>query len=40
MIIPETADHEGFVAALALLNQQWVEGTRMLSPALITSLLG
>src|SRR5580658_9409478 len=25
MIIPETADHEGFVAALALLNQQWVE---------------
>jgi uncharacterized protein (TIGR03083 family) len=40
MIIPETADHEGFVAALALRNQQWVEGTRMLSPALITGLLG
>jgi hypothetical protein len=38
-IIPETADHEGFVAALALRNQQWVEGTRMLSPALIAGLL-
>jgi len=28
------------VAALALRNQQWIEGTRMLSPALIAGLLG
>ena len=38
-IIPETADHEGFVAALARRNQQWVDTGRMLSAPLITGLL-
>jgi uncharacterized protein (TIGR03083 family) len=31
--------HEEFVAGLARRNQRWVDGTRMLSPPLITGLL-
>jgi hypothetical protein len=38
-LIPEPADHEEFVAALARRTQRWVEGARSLSPRLITSLL-
>jgi len=32
--------HEEFVLALAQRNQRWVDGTRVLSPPLITGLLG
>jgi hypothetical protein len=38
-IIPVPADHEEFVRALAQRNHRWVDGTRILSPRLITSLL-
>jgi hypothetical protein len=38
-VIPVPADHEEFVRGLASRNQQWVDGTRVLSPRLITSLL-
>jgi uncharacterized protein (TIGR03083 family) len=38
-IIPMTADHEDFVGGLGERNQRWVEGTRVLSPRLITDLL-
>jgi hypothetical protein len=38
-IIPVPPDHEEFVRGLARRNQRWVDGTRVLSPRLITSLL-
>jgi uncharacterized protein (TIGR03083 family) len=38
-IIPVPADHEEFVRGLAQRNQRWVNGTRTLSPRLITGLL-
>jgi uncharacterized protein (TIGR03083 family) len=38
-IIPVPADHQEFVRGLAQRNQRWVNGTRALSPPLITSLL-
>jgi hypothetical protein len=38
-IIPVLADHEEFVRGLAQRNQRWVDGTRILSPRLITGLL-
>ena len=38
-IIPVPADHEEFVRGLAQRNQRWVDGTRFLSPRLITGLL-
>lgn len=38
-IIPVPADHEEFVRGLAQRNQRWVDGTRILSPRLITGLL-
>jgi len=38
-IIPVPSDHQEFVCALAQRNQRWVDGTRMLSPRLITDLL-
>jgi hypothetical protein len=38
-IIPVFADHEEFVRGLAQRNQRWVDGTRILSPRLITGLL-
>jgi hypothetical protein len=38
-LIPVPADHEDFVCGLAQRNQRWVDGTRVLSPRLITSLL-
>jgi hypothetical protein len=37
--IPESSGHEAFVRALAQRNQQWVDGTRALSPRLIVDLL-
>lgn len=37
--IPVPADHQEFVRGLAQRNQQWVNGTRALSPRLITGLL-
>jgi hypothetical protein len=37
--IPVPPAHEEFVARLARRNQRWVEGTRSLSPPLITGLL-
>jgi uncharacterized protein (TIGR03083 family) len=37
--IPVPADHGGFVRRLAERNQRWVDGTRTLSPRLITDLL-
>jgi uncharacterized protein (TIGR03083 family) len=37
--IPVPAEHEGFVRGLAERNQRWVDGTRSLSPRLITDLL-
>lgn len=39
-IIPVPAGHEEFVRGLAQHNQRWVDGTRLLSPRLITGLLG
>jgi Mycothiol maleylpyruvate isomerase N-terminal domain len=39
-IIPVPPGHEEFVRGLARRNQQWVEGSRILSPQLITGLLG
>lgn len=39
-IIPVPSDHQEFVRELAQRNQRWVDGTRILSPPLITSLLG
>ena len=38
-IIPVPAGHEEFVCGLAQRNQRWVDGTRILSPRLITDLL-
>jgi uncharacterized protein (TIGR03083 family) len=38
-IIPVSAGHEEFVRGLAQRNQRWVDGARVLSPALITGLL-
>lgn len=38
-IVPVPADHQEFVRGLAGRNQRWVEGTRVLSPRLITELL-
>jgi hypothetical protein len=38
-IIPVPSDHEEFVCGLAQRNQRWVDGTRILSPRLITDLL-
>jgi uncharacterized protein (TIGR03083 family) len=37
--IPAPAGHEEFVRRLAQRNQRWVDGTRTLSPQLITGLL-
>jgi uncharacterized protein (TIGR03083 family) len=37
--IPVPADHGAFVRGLAERNQRWVDGTRTLSPRLITDLL-
>jgi uncharacterized protein (TIGR03083 family) len=39
-IIPVPSGHEEFVRGLAQRNQRWVDGTRILSPRLITGLLG
>ena len=39
-IIPVPSDHQEFVCGLAQRNQRWVDGTRILSPRLITDLLG
>jgi hypothetical protein len=39
-IIPVPAGHEEFVRGLAQHNQRWVDGARVLSPRLITDLLG
>jgi uncharacterized protein (TIGR03083 family) len=38
-IIPVPSGHEEFVRGLAQRNQRWVDGTRILSPRLITDLL-
>jgi uncharacterized protein (TIGR03083 family) len=38
-IIAVPSDHEEFVRGLAQRNHRWVDGTRILSPRLITSLL-
>ncbi len=38
-IIAVPSDHEEFVCGLAQRNQRWVDGTRILSPRLITDLL-
>jgi hypothetical protein len=38
-LISVPPDHEEFVRRLASHNQRWVDGTRVLSPQLITSLL-
>lgn len=38
-VIPAAAGHEEFVRALGERNQRWINGTRTLSPRLITSLL-
>ena len=38
-LIPVPADHQEFVRGLARRNQRWVDGTRVLSPRLVTSLL-
>ena len=38
-MIPMSTRHEQFVRALGELNQRWVDGTRTLSPRLITGLL-
>jgi Mycothiol maleylpyruvate isomerase N-terminal domain len=38
-VMPVPAGHEEFVRGLASRNQRWVDGTRVLSPRLITSLL-
>ncbi len=38
-LIPMPPQHEEFVRALGRRNQQWVEGARGLSPALVTGLL-
>lgn len=37
--IPESAGHEAFVRGLAQRNQQWIDGTRVLSPPLIVEML-
>jgi uncharacterized protein (TIGR03083 family) len=39
-IIPVPCGHEEFVRGLARRNQRWVDGTRILSPRLVTGLLG
>jgi hypothetical protein len=39
-MIPVSSGHEEFVCGLAQRNQRWVDGTRVLSPRLITGLLG
>lgn len=38
-IIPVHCDHQEFVCGLAQRNQRWIDGTRILSPRLITDLL-
>ena len=38
-IIPVPSDHEEFARGLAQRNHRWVDGTRILSPRLITGLL-
>lgn len=38
-IIAVPSDHEEFVRGLAQRNQRWVDGTRILSPRLITDML-
>jgi hypothetical protein len=38
-VIPVPNDHSGFVQALARRQQEWVDGTRVLSPRLIIDLL-
>jgi hypothetical protein len=38
-LISVSADHQEFVSALAAKNQRWLDGTRVLSPRLVTSLL-
>jgi hypothetical protein len=38
-VIPVAPGHEEFVCGLAQRNQRWVDGTRVLSPRLITDLL-
>jgi uncharacterized protein (TIGR03083 family) len=37
--MPESAGHEAFVRGLAQRNQQWIDGTRVLSPRLIIDML-
>jgi hypothetical protein len=37
--IPEDASHEEFVGLLAQRNQQWIDGTRVLSPRLVIDML-
>lgn len=37
--IPEGSGHEAFVHGLAQRNQQWIDGTRVLSPPLVIDLL-
>jgi hypothetical protein len=39
-IIPVPGDREEFVRGLAQRNQRWVDGARMMSPRLVTDLLG
>jgi hypothetical protein len=38
--IPAPSGHDQFVRRLAQRNQRWIDGTRSLSPQLITGLLG
>ena len=38
-LVPVSSSHEEFVQGLAQRNQRWVDGTRPLSPRLITSVL-
>lgn len=39
VVLPQQSGHEEFVNGLAQRNQEWVDGTRMLSPRLIIGLL-
>jgi Mycothiol maleylpyruvate isomerase N-terminal domain len=38
-LIRETAGHKEFVEQLAQRNQRWIDGTRVLSPKLVTAML-
>ncbi len=38
-VIPETSGHEEFVRGLASRNQQWIDGTRVLSSELVSAML-